>query len=447
MSLQPCRLLICLCLCLSGFGVSPQALELNDARHLSLRAAFGPNLMLINRFQALSREEMVTELISADIAVFFAPMCASNIVVSASLMKSWSDVARVDYQKMKNLCNSELQERASVSLIESPAVLRERMTLFWHNHFATAVTKVGQTSLLYQQHSMLHRQSLGNFRVLLHSVLNDAAMLLYLDNANNSKHKPNENLARELLELFTLGEGHYTENDIKEVARALTGQSVDRDNSFAVRFYPERHDYGAKTIFGETGHYGVEGVAELILRQPQTARFITRKLWLEFVSEPDEATINRLASRFAKDWNIKALVRGILLSDTFWKDQGRMIKSPVELVIGAERLLPGQQVPPDAVAPLLSRLGQSLFNPPNVRGWPGGKDWIDSSRMMLRVNFADRLLRGLEQEATPEELAFLCEGDGPARFAALPDLIEVDRSAPCMEQLSVVLTDPVWQLK
>lgn len=440
-----CKLVSALFLLLSM--ASAHALEVDEARHLLLRAGFGVEPLLLQELTPLSRQQAVSKLLSTDKPVFAAPECASQTIVSASVLKDWGDADRFAYQKLKNQCNKELQQLAVVSLIESPAVLRERMTLFWHNHFTSASSKVGQTALMYQQHQMLYNQSLGDFRVLLRSVLNDSAMLLYLDNVNNKKHKPNENLARELLELFTLGEGHYTEHDIKEAARALTGQSVDRDGSFAVRFYPERHDFGEKSLLGETGYFGVEGLAELILRQPQTARFITRKLWLEFVSVPDERTIKKLANQFGQDWNIRSLVQGILLSDPFWKDQGRMIKSPVELVVGAERLLPGSQIPAPSTAPLLARLGQTLFNPPNVKGWPGGEDWIDTSRMMLRINFAERVLRGLEQEATPEELAFLCESPGPARFAALPEQVVVNKDDSCMAQLSTVLTDPVWQLK
>lgn len=439
-----CRVAFSLFL-LVGFA-SVQALEVKEARHLLLRAGFGVELFWLQELAPLSRKQAVDKLLNTSRPVFAAPVCAPQTIVPASVRKTWVDADLAAYTKLRGECNNELQERAAASLVESPAVLRERMTLFWHNHFTSALTKVGPTELMYRQHQMLYNQSLGNFRMLLHSVLNDAAMLLYLDNDGNHKNKPNENLARELLELFTLGEGHYSERDIKEVARALTGQSVEREG-FTVQFYPARHDFGEKEIFGEKGHFGVEGVVEVILRQPQTAHFITRKLWLEFVSTPHEPTIDKLASQFAKDWNIRALVRSILLSAPFWEDQGQMIKSPVELVVGAERLLPGQQMPAASVTPFLTQLGQQLFNPPNVKGWPQGQDWIDTSRMLLRINFADRLLRGLEQEATPEELAFLCAAPGPVRFAALPGQVTVDENDSCLAQLSSVLTSPVWQLK
>lgn len=434
----------------SGIGLIPAnvfALDFEDTRHLVLRAGFGPEPFVTSQMKDMSRQQAVAWLLSVDGTLLPPPDCIVDTSPPQSERKTWDEKQRNNYLRMARNCTDELKKSYVEKLLVSRALLRERMTLFWHNHFTSSAVKVRNTALMYHQHRMLYSNALEDFRVMLHSVVHDPAMLGYLDNVTNESEKPNENLARELFELFTLGEGQYTERDVKEAARALTGQSVDWEG-YGARFYPLRHDFGEKEILGEKGHFGPEGLVELILRQPQTARFIARKVWLEFISTADERQIKRLAQDFARDWNIGRLVEGVLLSDQFWRDQGKMIKSPVELLVGTERLLPGQRFPIDSTPLLLDRLGQPLFAPVNVKGWPTGLDWVNSSRMMLRINVGERLVRGLEQESSAEDMAFICQDTGPRRLATMPPLMDAgETDESCLAVLEILLVDPVWQLK
>ena len=432
--------------CSLGLALSANSLELPEARHLALRAGFGLDTSAMEKLKPLSRKQAIESFLSAKKQQLAAPACIEKTTPPKAERREWDNAQSQAYIRLAINCTEELRQRYVEKLIAAPSPLNERMTLFWHNHFTSSSVKVRSSAQIYGQHRLLSSNALGNFRVMLHSILNDPAMLDYLDNTNNAKDSPNENLARELLELFTLGEGQYTERDIKEAARALTGQSISREG-YGTHFYPEQHDFGEKNILGEKGHFGPEGLAELLLRQSQTARFITRKVWLEFVSEPDERELKRLAARFGEDWDIAELVRGVLLSDAFWADEGKMIKSPVELLVGTARQLPGERFPIDSASKLLLRLGQPLFAPPNVKGWPTGLEWVDSSRMMLRVSFGERLTRGLAQETDEDDLEFLCAEGGPQRLAVMPPRMDVEHSDTCLAELASLLVDPVWQLK
>jgi uncharacterized protein (DUF1800 family) len=224
-------------------------------------------------------------------------------------------------------------------------------------------------------------------------------MVIYLDAATNRKGKPNENFAREVMELFTLGEGHYAESDIREAARAFTGWSIDRDTG-AFKWRPVFHDDGTKTVFGKSGNFDGDAVLALLLEQPRTAEFITGKLWREFVStEPDSAEVKRIARQFfASNYEIKVALREIFRSRAFWAAENRaaLIKSPVDLVVGTMRALDFSVGDPLPLALLVAQLGQNLFAPPNVKGWPGGEAWINSSSLLARKNFAERLFRADE---------------------------------------------------
>jgi uncharacterized protein (DUF1800 family) len=221
-------------------------------------------------------------------------------------------------------------------------------------------------------------------------------MVLYLDSAQNRKGTPNENFAREVMELFTLGEGNYSETDIKEAARAFTGWSLDRDTG---QFMYRRviHDYGSKTVLGRTGDLDGDQVLDILLAQPATAEFITRKLWREFVSpDPDPAEVARIAKRFRESrYDIKVALYGLLTSDAFYTadNRGVLVKSPIELVVGTLRqfnMNPGAPIP---FAVAAAGMGQNLFSPPNVKGWPGQETWINTSTLLARKQFLDRLFR------------------------------------------------------
>jgi uncharacterized protein (DUF1800 family) len=220
-------------------------------------------------------------------------------------------------------------------------------------------------------------------------------MLIYLDNAGSRKQAPNENFAREVMELFTMGEGHYGERDVKEAARAFTGYSLDRETG-TYRWRPLLHDRGEKTVLGRTGRFEGKDVIDILLARPETAEFVTGKLWREFVSSVlDAKEVQRLATVFRDArYEVKPLMRAMFLSDAFWSDANRgvLVKSPVELVVGTLRLF---QVQPMDLRPAViacAALGQNPFAPPNVKGWPGGEAWINSSTLLGRKQLVERVL-------------------------------------------------------
>jgi uncharacterized protein (DUF1800 family) len=268
--------------------------------------------------------------------------------------------------------------------VTTDAQLREKMAFFWHGHFACR-----NLNVFYQQGllDVIRRNALGSFRDMLHEVSKTAAMLNFLNNQQNRKDHPNENFAREVMELFTLGRGHYSENDIKEAARAFTGWSSNLKGEFVFRRL--QHDFGAKTLLGKTGSFDGDEVLDILLSQKQTAKYITRKIYRFFVNDiPDEEKINWLAERFYNStYHIGQLMEDIFTSDWFYqeKNMGFKIKSPIELIAGIQRMLPMKLENEEALTFLQRALGQMLFYPPNVAGWPGGKTWIDSSSLMLRM--------------------------------------------------------------
>jgi uncharacterized protein (DUF1800 family) len=273
------------------------------------------------------------------------------------------------------------------------------MTLFWHNHFVSSQQKVKLPLLMYRQNALLRTHATGRFGDLLHAASKDPAMIIYLDNVSNRKGQPNENFAREVMELFTLGEGRYTEKDIKEAARAFTGWSLERDTG-QFKFRPFLHDDGTKTVLGRSGRFDGDDVLDILLDQDATAEFITTKLWREFVSpQPDPKEVVRIAGRFrASRYELKAALRELLLSPAFWAPENRavLIKSPVDLVVGTLRTFDVETGELAPFALLTAGLGQNLFAPPNVKGWPGQEDWINSTTLLQRKQFLERLFRAQE---------------------------------------------------
>jgi uncharacterized protein (DUF1800 family) len=269
-------------------------------------------------------------------------------------------------------------------MVESEAQLREKMAFFWHGHFASR-----NVNIFFQQQMLdvIRTNALENFRDLLHGVSKSAAMLNFLNAQQNKKDHPNENFAREVMELFTLGRGNYSENDIKEAARAFTGWSSNLKGDFIFRKF--QHDDGKKTVLGKTGNFEGEDILDILLEQKQTARFITQKIYKFFVNDnPDKEKVEWLADRFYKnDYNISKLMEDIFTSSWFYEEKnvGIKIKSPIELVAGIHRILPMKLENEESLLLVQRLLGQVLFYPPNVAGWPGGKSWIDSSTLMVRM--------------------------------------------------------------
>lgn len=272
----------------------------------------------------------------------------------------------------------------------SPHPLKERLTLFWHNHFATSQAKVNNLALMHEQNAIFRKHALGRFGAMVEEIAFDPAMLIWLDAETNQKGQPNENLARELFELFTLGVGNYTEKDIKEAARALTGWTL-RDGK--VEFDPSRHDAGEKTILGQTGRFTAGDVVRIALSQPACGKFLVRKLFREFISEtvePSEEMLAPLVEGYRlRDYDTAWLMETMLSSWVFYSPASirQKIKSPVDFVVGNLRSLEGQ-ASPVKMAEACDQMSQSLFHPPSVKGWDGGTAWINSTTLLHRQNLA-----------------------------------------------------------
>lgn len=293
-------------------------------------------------------------------------------------------------------------------MLHTPAPLLEKMTLFWHGHFATSAEKVEDAELMLEQNQLLREHALGDFASLLLEISRDPAMLLYLDSATNRKAHPNENYAREIMELFCLGEGQYSETDIRELARCFTGWEVRRKK---FRFNRYQHDNGDKNVLGQSGRLSGEDGVQIVVGQEAAATFIASKLVRYFVMDepwPSAELVAPLARQLRDDdMNVATTVRRILTSNLFYSTHAvaRKVKSPVELVIGFLRTLEGS-TNTVAMAEALDQLGQGLFYPPSVKGWDGGRTWINSSTLLGRSNFIRRLL---ENEKTRFDRGSLTE--------------------------------------
>ncbi len=276
-------------------------------------------------------------------------------------------------------------------MVKTRVPLREKLTLFWHGHFATSYNKVEDTFLMHQQLETLRRHAWGNFRALVMAMAKDPAMLVWLDGEANTKEHPNENFARELMELFTCGIGHYTERDVLEAARAFTGWH--RDGGRFV-FRAEEHDFGPKQFLGRTGPFDGTDIIDMLLQQPATPRFLAAKL-LRFFAAPEPApeVVAEAAERLRRlHFNIRSFLRELFLSQFFYSAAcyRQRISSPVELVVGAVRSLEARYAALE-LKDHLKAMGQELLAPPNVKGWDGEKKWINSSTLPARMAFAEKI--------------------------------------------------------
>jgi hypothetical protein len=295
-----------------------------------------------------------------------------------------------------------LQEWWLHRMIHTTHPLRERMAAFWHNHFATSILKVRQPGLMRQQNVLIRKHALGKFGPFLLEMSRDPAMLVWLDSNSNARGKPNENYAREVMELFALGVGHYTEADVREAARAFTGWHTDGRKFTFNRF---QHDDGKKAVLGQTGDWDGGDVVRIVLEQPAAARFLVRKLYRYLISEgdaPPDTLLEPLAARYrASGYDTADLVAAMLRSRLFFSDHAfrQRVKSPVEYVVGMLRSLEARADPSPENSPpqqprLMDGLGQALFAPPNVKGWAGGEAWLNSATLLARHNLAWKVVQG-----------------------------------------------------
>ena len=309
----------------------------------------------------------------------------------AALKETADPQMRKEKQKEFRRKKNELGLLWLNEMVHTAAPLREKMALFWHGHFAVRIENPYFDQLLLQD---IRTHALGNFGELLKAVSRSPAMLQFLNNQQNRRQHPNENFAREVMELFTLGRGHYTETDIKEAARAFTGWGFDKSGTFAFR--GRQHDDGEKKFLGKTGNFDGNDILEILLQQKQTAVFIVQKLYRFFVSDEriDDKRVTALAQHFYQSgYDIAGLMKKMLTADWFYRADvaGARIKSPAELLVGYMRQLP-VTFKNDRILLLLQRtLGQQLFYPPNVAGWPGGRNWIDSSSLAFRMRLPEAL--------------------------------------------------------
>jgi uncharacterized protein (DUF1800 family) len=275
-------------------------------------------------------------------------------------------------------------------MLYSPHPHREKLTLFWHNHFATSNAKVNNAGFMLGQYDLLYRHAQGSFRALLRAMSSDPAMMVWLDTAQSKKGMPNENYARELMELFSLGIGHYTEKDIRQAARAFTGWEIKAGKA---AFDPARHDEGSKTVLGQSGNWCADDIVHICLEQPAAAPFIAAKLYRFLVSDSVPATpelLAPLAERFRRtDYDFGDLVATVLRSNLFFAPNvyRTRVKSPVDFTLGIVHALEGR-IGTTALAQALEELGQNLFYPPSVKGWDGGPVWLNGQTLLYRQNLA-----------------------------------------------------------
>ncbi|MEP6584752.1 MAG: DUF1800 domain-containing protein [Ginsengibacter sp.] len=378
-------------------------------QHLLWRAAFGPMAENVNELEEVSQKDLYQLLLKTSSKKPGELNIARNSF--DGLVKGVQDLGtmeKLSKDEKKMLRKQSVQDLKSLNLIwlnqmiNSEAQLREKMSLFWHGHFACRVINI-----FFQQQllNVIRENALGNFGDLLREVSKSPAMLSFLNNQQNKKQHPNENFAREVMELFTMGRGSYSENDIKEGARAFTGWGFNLKGEFVDR--PFVHDTGKKTFLGKTGNYNGDDIIDILLEQKQTAKHITAKMYRFFVNEiPDESHIEMLSTRFYESgYDIKKLLSDIFTADWFYDDKniGSRIKSPIELLVGIRRLIPMELAQPEAQLLFQRTLGQILFYPPNVAGWPGGKNWIDSSALMLRLRIPQILTNADDFAMRPKD--------------------------------------------
>ncbi len=360
-------------------------------QHLYWRAGFGLDISELETQSKLAIKKAVNELFRK--------------AKTPTLLKGNSE--RIDmaiFSKLEKSEKKEVRKKGVQSMMElrtlwikqmmrSDNPLLERMTLFWHGHFACTILFKPYNA--ESQNNTIRQHALGNFKDMVLAISKDIAMIRFLNNQQNRKNSPNENYARELMELFTIGRGNYIENDVKEAARAFTGwHSNGKDEFF---FNKRQHDFDSKTFMGKNGNFDGEDIIDIILEQKQTARFIATKVYRYFVNKKvNEKYVEQLTNVFYNsNYNIETLMRTVFESDWFYDKEniGTKIKSPIDLLVGTMKTLKVDFDSNKSVTFIQKVLGQELFHPPNVAGWEGGKAWIDNATLMIRLNLANYLFQ------------------------------------------------------
>lgn len=377
------------------------------AAHLLNRAGFGATPIEIERARQKGLTATVHDLVEvkADAANVPAPAWAHPRNIRAQRMeikaaKASGENFRSKIREVRMMEGDEMIDLRRWWLdrmLNGPAPLLEKMTLFWHGHFATSIQKVRDAYWMWLQNDTLRRNALGNFAALVKKISRDPAMMIYLDLQQSRREHPNENWARELMELFTVGIGNYNEQDIRESARAFTGYRIDFTTQ-QFRFAPFQQDHGPKKFMGRTGNLNGDDIIETLISKPACAQFIGRKLWRFFAEDgPPAAIVDSVAATIRQhNFEMRPVLREILGSSEFYSERamGSQIKSPVQYIIQTSKMLNAPAPPPLAAQNAMRQMGQILFAPPNVKGWDGGKQWISTSTLLFRYNFANYLING-----------------------------------------------------
>ena len=364
-------------------------------QHLYWRAGFGIDINVLKKIQSKSRPQIIEELFSDSEKITPLQLNLTEFISiknkSARVLKN--DMGEQAFQKFRQRSRRKVRDLNHAwieRLSESDGILGEKMTLFWANVF---VCRDNHIFHIQQYHNTLRENALGNFRDFVKLVAREASMSKYLNNRQNRKISPNENFARELMELFTLGIGNYSEEDIKESARAFTGWSYKNNGDFILR--KNQHDFGEKTFFGKKGNFNGDDIIDIILEQKQCARFICEKIYKYFVNPiVDKNRLEEITSIFYKDYDIKSLMIYIFSAPWFYDEQniGVKIKSPIELLVGIRTIVPVRFKEKKQFNYLQKMMGQVLLYPVNVSGWKGDKSWIDSNTLMFRMKLASLIL-------------------------------------------------------
>ncbi len=430
------------------FSSSSLALNFEEARHFLHRTGFGASLTEIRALAGKSRKSAVEELLESVRTQPVTPFPSWYAMGYDKISLLSSD--RKEQQKLRRQWGMEAKEWWAREIITTPSPFTEKMVLFWHNHFTSELRKVKWAQLMLRQNRLFRENATGSFQILLDKILKDPAMLIYLDVHGSKKARPNENFARELMELFTLGEGNYSEKDIQELARVFTGYRIKRQTA-EVTFQKKQHDFGEKSILGQSGKFPLPEVAPLLLSQPSTAPFLVSKLWQEFIGTPlPETELKRLSQLLiSSKWHVAPVIREILLHEEFWKEENRanQIKSPVDTILGFLRTL---EYHPREMRPFITglrRLGQDLFDPPSVKGFSRGNEWLTTSSLLQRHQMIGRFFRGMAVKPYVDRLFEQAEEHEIAELLLPPIASSRKLSATGETGLRRLMYEPEFELK
>ena len=375
--------------------VLSRPMDVADARHFLERTGLGANPVEIQKLIGVSRADAIFDLLSGMESGVQTPLPDFIFDTDTEYWIRWDydEPGRQAFRVARDREISEFRTWWIREMIATTAPQNERLMLFWTDHFPVEYSAIDEEAFsIAKQHLMLREYGFGNFKTLIKNILRDPAMLSYLNGENSNKKSPNENLARELMELFVLGEGTYDEDTVKAAAKALTGKRVNRMKGFEYYLHPRRHDQSVKSLFGQKGRFDGDDLVDILFDQPSASHFLTQKMWSYYVSETEQnqAELDHIAQAFRRsNFEISVLMAELLATPSFWAEQtrGTIVKSPVDLVIGSIRSTGHVPVGWQSTASALANLGQNLFEPPNIAGWTRGAGWVTPANLLNRTKF------------------------------------------------------------